>query len=51
MIAFLIGLIIVVLLLGVFFKLLKIAIVVALVIGGLALAQKYLGKGEGPRLP
>ena len=44
-----IGIIIVILLLGLFFKLLKIAIIVALVIGGFMLVQKYLGN-DRPRI-
>ena len=51
MIGIVIGLIIVILLLGVFFKLLKLAIVIALIVGGVVLAQKYFANSDRTRLP
>ena len=39
-----------IILLGLLFKLVKLAIIVALVIGGVMLAQKYLGNNDRPRI-
>jgi hypothetical protein len=48
-IGIIIAVIIGIILLGLVFKLLKLAIIVALVIGGVMLAQKYLGN-DRPRI-
>jgi len=49
MLGIILAIIIGIILLGVVFKLIKLAIIVALVIGGLMLAQKYLGN-DRPRI-
>jgi hypothetical protein len=49
MLGIILAIIIGIILLGLVFKLVKLAIIVALVIGGVMLAQKYLGN-DGPRI-
>ena len=49
MLGIILAIIIGIILLGLVFKLIKLAIIVALVIGGLMLAQKYLGN-DRPRI-
>ena len=39
-----------IILIGLVFKLLKLAIIVALIVGGVMLAQKYLGNNDRPRI-